>query len=120
VPYAVGKGGLAAMTKVLAMEYGDHGIRINMVSPAGTTISDRVTSRLQISAGVIATEDDPEEAETYRREMRNDIQNQQAIKRPGLPEEQAAAIAFLASGDDAFITGQVIIPILYINIINKQ
>ena len=41
-------------------------------------------------------------------EMREDIQNQKALKRPGRPEDQAAAIAFLASDDAAFITGQVI------------
>ena len=108
VPYAVSKGGIGAMTKVLAMEYGDYGIRINTVSPAGTAISDRVTPRSQISAGVMAAEIDPDEAEVYRRGMRDDINNQQAIKRPGLPEEQASAIVFLASDDASFITGQVI------------
>jgi len=40
--------------------------------------------------------------------MAQDIANQRALPRRGLPEEQAAAIAFLASEDAAFITGQVI------------
>ena len=106
VPYAASKGGVAAITKVLAMEYGDYGIRINTVSPAGTEITDRITPRLQISAGVMATEDAEEAA--YRREMTENIRSEQAIGRPSLPEEQAAAIVFLASDDASFLTGQVI------------
>ena len=88
------------------MEYGRHGIRINAMAPGGTEISDRVTPRQFIRPG-ITVEDDPAEAE-YRREMAEDIRNQQALRRRGLPEEQAAAIAFLASDDSSFITGQVI------------
>ncbi len=37
-----------------------------------------------------------------------DINNQQAIKRSGLPEDQAFTIVFLAPGDDSLITGQII------------
>jgi dihydroxycyclohexadiene carboxylate dehydrogenase len=107
-PYAASKGGILALGKVLAMEYGRHGIRVNTVSPGGTDIADRATPRLLIRPGIVADEGDKAEAENYRREMMEDSRNQQALRRRGLPEEQAAAIAFLASDDSSFIAGEVI------------
>jgi NAD(P)-dependent dehydrogenase (short-subunit alcohol dehydrogenase family) len=106
LPYAASKGGIVALTKVLAMEYGRYGIRVNSVAPGGTDTPDRVTQRLEIRPGTMA--DDVPLAEIYRREMTEDARHQQALKRRGLPEEQAAAIAFLASDDASFITGEVI------------
>jgi dihydroxycyclohexadiene carboxylate dehydrogenase len=107
LPYAASKGGIAALSKVLAKEYGSHGIRINTVAPGGTEITDRVTPRQFIRPGFIVDNGD-EGAEQYRREMAEDIRHQQAIRRRGLAEEQAATIAFLASDDASFITGEVI------------
>jgi NAD(P)-dependent dehydrogenase (short-subunit alcohol dehydrogenase family) len=106
LPYAASKGGIVALTKVLAMEYGRYGIRVNSVAPGGTDTPDRVTQRLEIRPGTMA--DDVPLAEIYRREMTEDARHQQALKRRGLPEEQAAAIAFLASDDASFITGETI------------
>jgi NAD(P)-dependent dehydrogenase (short-subunit alcohol dehydrogenase family) len=106
LPYAASKGGIVALTKVMAMEYGRYGIRVNTVAPGGTEISDRVTPRQLIRPGVLAGESP--EMEDYRREMAEDIRSQQALRRRGLPEEHAAAITFLASDDASFITGQVI------------
>src|SRR5215203_784725 len=47
-----------ALTKVMAMEYGRYGIRINAMAPGGTEISDRVVPRQFIRPGV--TVDEPE------------------------------------------------------------
>src|SRR3954468_24773918 len=53
LPYAASKGGILALTKVLAKEYGSYGIRINTVAAGGTDITDRVTPRQYIRTGVI-------------------------------------------------------------------
>ncbi|MBO38442.1 MAG: 1,6-dihydroxycyclohexa-2,4-diene-1-carboxylate dehydrogenase [Rhodospirillaceae bacterium] len=107
-PYAASKGGILAIGKVLAMEYGRYGIRVNTVSPGGTDIPDRLTPRLQIRPGEMAEDLEKEEGDRYREEMSADIRAQQSLGRRGLPEEHAAAVAFLASDDASFITGDVI------------
>lgn len=83
--------------------------KVCIVTGAGQGIGRATAKRLGEEGGkIVVAERFEEEAEIYRREMTEDIRNQQAIKRAGLPEEQAAAIAFLASDDASFITGQVI------------
>jgi dihydroxycyclohexadiene carboxylate dehydrogenase len=105
-PYAASKGGIAALTKVLALEYGRHNIRVNCVAPGGTEIPDRITHRRQVSPGVLV--DDVADAEAYLEEMRAQSTNEQALARRGVPDDQAAVIAFLASDDASFITGETI------------
>lgn len=81
VPYASSKGGLLSMTKVLALEWGPLGIRVNAVSP-----------------GSVDTEMTPE---IYRRQAPKLM----PIGRLGTPGDIGACVHFLLSDDAAFVTG---------------
>src|ERR1700716_2035441 len=93
LPYATSKGGIVALSKVLAMEYGRHGIRVNTMAPGGTEITDRVTSRQFIAPGLMVDDGAEDAAEEYRREMAEDIRNQQALRRRGRPDQQGGGDA---------------------------
>ena len=103
-PYAVSKGGIEALTKTLAAEYGRHGIRVNGVAPGVTIIDDRKTSRLVLSPGKVA--ETMKNTEALVAETRTLAQP--SLGRTGRAEEQAAVAAFLASEDSSFITGHMI------------
>jgi 3-oxoacyl-[acyl-carrier protein] reductase len=81
------KGGIVAMVKPLAVEAAAYGITVNAVSP-----------------GYIAT-DMMHEIDAAGREA---IKHVIPAGRYGTPEEIAAAMAFLASDEAAYITGQVL------------
>jgi len=103
-PYAASKGAVDALTRTLAQENGRYGIRVNAVAPGVVTSKDSITNRLTIAPGVMA--EPTEKVDEYRQEARK--LSHRALARHGLPEEQAATIAFLASDDAAYITGQII------------
>jgi NAD(P)-dependent dehydrogenase (short-subunit alcohol dehydrogenase family) len=85
--YAATKGGMAAMTRVLAVEIASAGITANTVAPG--PIDTAMTSR----------NDDAQ-----RRKWLDAL----PIKRYGTADEVAAAIVFLCSRDAAYITGQLL------------
>jgi glucose 1-dehydrogenase len=89
VSYSISKGGMENMTKTLALEYADRGIRVNAIGP-GATATD-------INK---AWAEDPKK----REEVASNI----PMKRVGTPEEMAAVTAFLASDDASYITGQTL------------
>jgi dihydroxycyclohexadiene carboxylate dehydrogenase len=100
VPYATAKGGVFALTTSLALELVDQGIRVNCVAPGGTEVSDRHVPRNPNPM----TEEDRQ----WAAGVKSFVLNQMPMGRMGKPEEQAAAIAFLASDDASFITGQIL------------
>ncbi len=104
-PYAIGKGGVEAMTKTLAKEYGQQGIRVNAISPGSTAVTDRTTSRLSLRPGVVA-ESNPEMEARIREATADPLEY--ALGRQSTTAEHAAAIAFLASDDAGYITGQIL------------
>jgi NAD(P)-dependent dehydrogenase (short-subunit alcohol dehydrogenase family) len=89
--YVSSKGAIDAMTRALAREVGDDGIRVNSVAP-GFTMSERIE----------AQRDDLQFYVEMSRKGR-------AIKRDELPEDIIGAMVFLASADSDFITGQTIV-----------
>ncbi|MFY9927923.1 MAG: SDR family oxidoreductase [Streptosporangiaceae bacterium] len=100
VAYASAKGGVFALTTALSLEVARKGIRINCVAPGATKVGDRITPRSSAA----------EEAENAQwiDELFSMQEAHIPMGRWGNPDEQAAAIAFMASGDASFITGQIL------------
>ena len=84
--YMAAKGGVIQLTKSLAIDYGRYGVRVNAVSPGST---DTANNRRFSDA-----------PDTY-----DMLTEMTVLGRLGRPEEIAAAVGFLASGDASFITG---------------
>jgi glucose 1-dehydrogenase len=87
--YSVSKGGMMNLTRTLALEYAASGVRVNGVGP-GATVTP--INRAWI--------DDP-----VKQEM---VTSHIPIPRAGEADEMAGVVAFLASDDAAYITGQTI------------
>ena len=96
--YSGTKSGVVGITRSAAMELGPHGITVNAVC-AGNTLTDMVRQ--------VATEVGATLGMTAQQwlEMRA---NDTALKRLARPEEIAGVVAFLASEDARYLTGQAI------------
>jgi len=87
--YSAAKAGVVGMTRALSMELAREGITVNAVAPGA------------IDTALIRAH--PRAEEIIERAIKA-----QPVKRLGTPEDVAAAVAFLASDDAAFISGDVL------------
>jgi 2-hydroxycyclohexanecarboxyl-CoA dehydrogenase len=88
--YSATKGGVIAFSKSLAREVARHGITVNCVCPGPTD-----TALL-------------EQVREYDEKLHASLARAIPLRRLGTPEDVAAAVAFLASDDAAYITGQTL------------
>jgi NAD(P)-dependent dehydrogenase (short-subunit alcohol dehydrogenase family) len=89
--YGVSKAGIVALTQYVATAYGERGIRCNAVAP-GVVVSAEMQEQLGGPMGA-----------RLRRYSTSHL-----VGRLGYPEEIAAAVAYLASDDAAFVTGETL------------
>ncbi|MGB3354229.1 MAG: SDR family oxidoreductase [Mycobacterium sp.] len=88
IGYGTAKAAVVAMTRTMAVELAQHGIRVNAVAPGVT----------ETAASATYVDDDPDRDRTAI-----------AMGRRGTPEEQAGAILFLLSDLSGYITGQTLL-----------
>lgn len=96
--YMASKAALLALSRSIAFDYGPHGIRSNAVCPAlvRTDLAEQGVGAAAAAQGL-----------EYR-QLEERIGNVYPVRRIGTPEDIAAAIAFFASDDAAFITGAML------------
>jgi NAD(P)-dependent dehydrogenase (short-subunit alcohol dehydrogenase family) len=97
--YSTAKAGVIHLTKSVALELGESGVRVNCICPGG--IATPLIARAFQSP-------DLDEAAVLER-VKPFLAQFQPIKRPGVPEDIARAALFLASDDSTFVNGHALV-----------
>jgi NAD(P)-dependent dehydrogenase (short-subunit alcohol dehydrogenase family) len=87
--YTTSKGGVVAMTRVLAKQLGSWNINVNCLTPGSTMSEEKITDQV--------------------RRRREESSKQRAFQRIEVPEDITGTALFLASSDSDFMTGQLLV-----------
>ena len=87
--YTSAKGGVVALTRVMARQLGEYGINVNCMTPGSTMSEDAVTDDVL--------------------KRRENSLGKRAFKRVETPADIVGTAVFLASADSDFITGQLLV-----------
>ena len=87
--YTTSKGGVVAMTRVLAKQLGPWNINVNCLTPGSTMSEEQITDQV--------------------RRRRGESSKQRAFQRIEVPEDITGTALFLASSDSDFMTGQLLV-----------
>ncbi len=86
LPYDVTKGAINAMTLAMAVDLGEYGIRVNAIGPGVTSKGDRPVDEVE----------------------RRITEARIPLRRSGTAEDIASMVAFLASSESSYVTGQIL------------
>ena len=106
--YVASKHALNGLTKAIANDLASFNIRCNAVSPAGTTTPLTDRSAQEVKAKIGAAMAAGKSLEEAKSETMIGGKTETLQKRSATPEEQAATILYMASGESAHITGSII------------
>jgi 3-oxoacyl-[acyl-carrier protein] reductase len=92
--YAAAKAGIQGFTRTLAIELGPFGITANSIAPGfiETAMTEATATRLGITI----------------EQMRADIAAAAPVRRAGVPDDIANAVAFFAAEESGYISGQIL------------
>ncbi len=97
-PYIASKGAVGMMTKAMALDFAQDGIRVNAVCPGDTFVDRWMEKGYFEGSDPVSLDEAIKESSAYI-----------PMGRFGKPEEIAKAVLFLASDDSSFVTGHLLL-----------
>jgi 3-oxoacyl-[acyl-carrier protein] reductase len=100
-PYAICKAGVAQLTQSMAVEVGQHNVRVNSIAPG--FVPTNMTARYY-------TDPDGHVNEEMKAAVLTPMARHAPLRRVGLTNDVAYCVLYLASDASSFVTGQLISP----------